>query len=349
MSGGADHDHPSRARPDRWPEMIAATVALLVAGLGCSGAPDVVAIRDANAVEAIPTQFDLTGDLVLYDPSAIFDGERYWVVSTGPGMPIRTSTDLEEFTLQGDAVEGLPAWAADRVPKARHFWSPDVAYFGGRYHLYYALAGGETNLACVGHASSVELGLVGSWTDDGAPLICTAADSDWFAIDPSVLVDDDGKAWLLLGSSGTGLKLLELDSAGALTSTTGTAVAARPDGGVIQASAITRHGEFYYVFAAFDLCCRGVDSTRSIRFGRSRALLGPYLDREGVDLLDGGGSVLLEGGSRWKGPGSNDVLNLGDTSYSFYFAYDGKSDGAASLRLSTLTWDPEGWPHSAGP
>jgi len=314
------------------------------------GSPDVVATQARETRQPPePTLFSLTGDLQIYDPSAIFDGDRYWIISTGTGMPVHVSTDLKEFSLLGDAVAGLPAWAADYVPKAGHFWSPDVAYFGGSYHLYYALAGGGTHLACVGHASSSTLGVTGVWTDDGAPILCTQDDSDWFAIDPSVLVDDDGKAWLLVGSSGTGLKLVALDASGKRTETEPRAVAARPDGGVIQASAITRHGDFYYVFAAFDLCCRGVDSTRSIRFGRSKALLGPYLDRDGKPLLEGGGSILLEGSSRWKGPGSNDVLQEGDQSYSFYFAYDAQNGGDVSLRLSTLIWDQDGWPRSAGP
>lgn len=329
----------------------AAALALgaLVACLGCTGEPDVVATLEVVAAEPLePVQLPLSGDLELFDPSVIADGDGYWMVSTGSGMPVR-STDLQNVELLGDAVEGLPDWAAEYAPKATHYWSPDVAYFGGRYHLYYALAGGGTNLGCIGHASASELGLVGAWTDDGVPLICTAAGSDWHAIDPSVLVDEDGAAWVLIGSAGTGLRLLELDATGARTAAEPTIVAARPGGSVIQASAITHHGDFYYIFASFDLCCRGVDSTRSIRFGRSSTLLGPYLDREGTPLLDGGGSVLLDGGARWKGPGSNDVVYRGEDSYSFYFAYDADNGGKTSLRLSTLTWDNDGWPRSSGP
>jgi arabinan endo-1,5-alpha-L-arabinosidase len=309
----------------------------------------VVAIAQPSLAPAPePEQLSLSGSLEVYDPSVILDGGQYWLVSTGARMPVRASADLHEIELLGDAVDGLPDWAAAAVPAARHFWSPDVAYFGGRYHLYYALSSDDTRRACIGHASAPELGLAGTWTDDGVPLICTQEDSDWHAIDPSVLVDA-GKAWLLVGSSGKGLKLLELDSAGQRTEADPTPVAARPDGGVIQASAITRRGGFYYIFSSFDLCCRGADSTRSIRVGRASSLLGPYVDRDGTALLEGGGSVLLEGGSRWKGPGSNDVLYAGDRTYSFYFAYDAESSGRVSLRLSTLTWEDDDWPRSAGP
>lgn len=324
--------------------------AVALACLSCTGPPDVVATREAAASQPQePVLLGLSGDLEVYDPSAIFDGERYWIVSTGAGMPLRASVDLREFELLGDAVEGLPEWADHKVPAARHFWSPDVAYFGGRYHLYYALASNGNRQACIGHATSSALGTVGAWTDDGAPLICTQDDSDWHAIDPSVLVEADGTAWLLAGSAGTGLRLFELDAAGARTDAEPTLLAARPDGGIIQASAITRHAGFYYVFGAFDLCCRGADSNRSIRVGRSSSRFGPYVDRAGTPLLDGGGTVLLESAERWRGPGSNDVVHVGDESYSFYFAYDAENDGRVSLRISTLTWDDDGWPRSAGP
>ena len=140
------------------------------------------------------------------------------------------------------------------MPDGQKFWSPDVAYFGGRFHLYYAIANSIDHEACIGHATSAAMGLVGSWTDDGAPLICSAVDDDWWAIDPSVFVEGD-KASLLIGSSGTGLRLLELDTAGARTARAPTIVAARPDGGTLQASAITYHDGYYYVFGSFDICC----------------------------------------------------------------------------------------------
>lgn len=323
---------------------------MLGASLACSSQPDVVAVRRSSAVEPTPPELiALSGDVELVDPSVLFDGATYWVVSTGPGMPLRASTDLRELTLLGDAVDGLPDWAAEAVPEATHYWSPDLAYFGGRYHLYYALASLEPRQACIGHATAEKIGTVGAWTGDGAPVVCTQPATDWFAIDPSVLVEEDGAAWLLVGSSRTGLKLFELEEEGGLTDKAPSPVAARPDGGIIQASAITRRGELYYLFSSFDSCCQGAESNRSIRVGRSASRDGPYLDREGVALLDGGGSTLLESQGRWRGPGSNDVLHRGDRSYHFFFAYDAERDGRTFARLSTLTWDEDGWPRSAGP
>ena len=45
----------------------------------------------------------------------------------------------------------------------------------------------------------------------------------------------------------------------------------------------------------------------------------------------------------------DDEDGTGGKTYSFYFAYDADNGGQVSLRLSTLTWDDDGWPRSAGP
>lgn len=329
--------------------------ALLLAGLvisaglceGCSSAPDVVAVR--QPAPRAPELLSLTGDILLSDPSAIYIDEKYWVFSSGSGLPIRTSTDLYDFQLVGDAFQELPGWVADEVPDATSFWAPEIAAFGGRYHLYYAVSTTGSSRSCIGHASAAALGTEGSWVDEGA-LICTMEGDDWNAIDASVLVDEDGLIWLVLGSYRTGLKLLALDEAsGRRLGSSLIPVAERPGMGMIQAAALTRHGGFYYLFASFDDCCPGASSTHHIMVGRATDVRGPYHDRAGIALLKGGGTLVLESSERWRGPGGNDVLTVGEQSYNLYRAYDLENDARATLRISTLEWDELGWPASAGP
>jgi hypothetical protein len=38
---------------------------------------------------------------------------------------------------------------------------------------------------------------------------------------------------------------------------------------------------WFYLFASFDFCCRGADSTYYTVVGRSKAVAGPYVDRDG--------------------------------------------------------------------
>jgi arabinan endo-1,5-alpha-L-arabinosidase len=321
---------------------LAVGVQLVVAG--CKGPPDVVAVA---SIREEPALLDLSGDLDAHDPAAIYDGQSYWVFSSGSNLQVRRSDDLQSFELLGGAFNGLPDWAAERVPNADSFWAPDVAYFGGLYHLYFALSTMGSSESCIGHATASTLGVAGAWKDQG-PLICSREGDDWNAIDPSVLIDG-AEFWLVFGSYRTGIKLIALDESGGRKGPDLIPLWTRPDPGMIQAAAIASHDGFYYLFSAFDLCCKGVDSTHHVMMGRSSWVRGPYFDRDGAALLEGGGALLLESDERWRGPAGSDVLLVGDRWYHVYHAFDAERDGQSTLRISTLTWDDDGWPVSAGP
>src|SRR3546814_3930223 len=103
--------------------------------------------------------------------------------------------------------------------------------------------------------------------------------------------DAEGRAWLDVGSFGGGLQIGPLDPAtgepprGAKPST----IARRPMPDAIEAPFIIRRGDFHYLFASFDFCCRGADSTYYTVVGRAAKAEGPYVDREGRSMLKGGG------------------------------------------------------------
>jgi arabinan endo-1,5-alpha-L-arabinosidase len=77
-------------------------------------------------------------------------------------------------------------------------------------------------------------------------------------------------------------------------------------------------------------------------------VLGPYVDREGRALLQGGGTLVLDAGGAFVGPGHNAVLIDGTRAYNVYHAYLA-TNGASQLRISELVWDEAGWPISGGP
>ena len=72
-------------------------------------------------------------------------------------------------------------------------------------------------------------------------------------------------------------------------------------------------------------------------------------DRDGVAMLDGGGTLLVEGdGVNFAAAGHSDVIATGDMIYHFYHAY-AQSNGRASLRIVEMPFDDEGWPVPGGP
>jgi arabinan endo-1,5-alpha-L-arabinosidase len=227
-------------------------------------------------------------------------------------------------------------------------WAPDLSFFGGQYHLYYSVSTFGSNASCIGHATRASMSS-GSFRDQGS-VVCSnhGSKDDWNAIDPNVVVDEAGAPWLVFGSFWSGIKAVALNPDGTRKDSALHALASR-GGGAIEGPFVVRRCGYYYLFVSFDRCCDGVNSTYNIRVGRAQKVLGPYLDRAGKPMLEGGGTLLVSGAGRWHGPGHNAVLFSGKRAYNVYHAYDANSNGASMLRVSELVWDNEGWPVSGGP
>jgi len=184
------------------------------------------------------------------------------------------------------------------------------------------------------------------WVDQGKVIGSTSVDN-WNAIDPDVVLDEQDQPWLAFGSFWGGIKLRKLDqSTGKLSSQDQTlySLASRPTPGAVEAPNIIRKKDYYYLFVSFDFCCRGKDSTYNIRVGRARRLTGPYVDRSGKPMMDGGGTLVVTGAGRWAGPGHCSVLQEKGGDSLVYHAYDTDWHGVATLRIAALRWDAEGWP-----
>ncbi|MFO7177057.1 MAG: arabinan endo-1,5-alpha-L-arabinosidase [Pseudomonadota bacterium] len=299
-----------------------------------------------------PGVLPLVGDLRAHTP-AIVRAENGWVAfALGERITMKFSEDLVSWRDIGSALPAFPEWISEKVPDAKDLWAPDVVAFGDRHHLYYAASTYRSDRSCIGHAVSTTPEEPESFVDDGW-VICSNVDASgehpWNAIDPTVLVED-GVPWLAFGSYLDGIQLLRLNPNGKAASTEVTPIAARPDDGrALQAAALYRRGEFVYLFLSFDRCCMGLDSTHKIVVGRASSVTGPYFDRSERPLLDGGGTLVLEGNERFAGPGSNMILDDGRFTYNVYHAYDAEDGGASVLRIAELAWDEEGWPVSGGP
>ena len=297
---------------------------------------------------------NLEGDIrQVHDPSIIKEGNTYYIFSTRAGIAIRCSNDMMHWRLCGDVFAHLPEWAVKDVPGLRGLWAPDVSYFNGKYHLYYSVSTFGSNRSSIGLATNATLDQSSEkyrWVDEGKVLSSYPAD-DWNAIDPNLVLDENDQPWLAFGSFWGGIKLRKLErTTGKLTVTDQNlySLASRPrtpgTPGAIEAPNIIRKQSYYYLFVSFDFCCRGKDSTYNIRVGRARSITGPYVDREGKPMMDGGGTLVIAGGGRWAGPGHCSVLQENKIAWLIYHAYDTEWHGVATLRIAALQWDSEGWP-----
>ncbi len=305
------------------------------------------ATPDAGETQ-LPQTLELQGDLGVHDPTIIKVDGRYVIFATGPGIVVKRSTDLVTWQDAGSVFATNPAWIAQQVPGATHLWAPDIAYFNGKYHLYYSASTFGSRNSCIGHATASDLEALDF--EDLGPVICTRESDDYNAIDPAFVVDEAGTPWLSFGSFWSGIKLIKLDAEGQRDGTDITSLASRDAVAAIEAPYMVRRNGYYYLFVSFDLCCSGTASTYRIMVGRSKDVKGPYVDAAGKPMLSaGGGSMVVLGNQRWRGPGHNAVLTVGDEQYLVYHAYDAERGGAATLRITELLWDSAGWPVPAGP
>ena len=285
----------------------------------------------------------------VHDPCIAKEGGSYYVFSTGKGIGIRRSSDLVHWQWVGHVFDALPTWATRAVPAADSLWAPDTSFFNGEYHLYYSVSTFGSNRSCIGLATSKTLDPNSrdyKWQDHGK-VIESKDHDDWNAIDPNIVLDETNRPWLSFGSFWSGIKMCEIDAR------TGKpfpnrppliSLAARPKAKAIEAPFVVHHGRHYYLFVSFDHCCRGADSDYKIMVGRSDKVFGPYAGKNGRPMLQGGGTLALEGQGRVRGPGHNAVLIEGGKYWLVHHFYDAQDNGVPYLQIRPLTWDADGWP-----
>ncbi len=242
-----------------------------------------------------------------------------------------------------------PAWVASAVPDNRNndCWAPDVIHLGNRYLLYFAVLTFGKQTSAIGLATTPTLNPDDpdfKWTDEGV-VIQSDPSVDFNAIDPAVTVNAGGNLWLAFGSFWKGIKLIALDKATGKRAASNSTVYPLAYHAQIEASYLYHHGDDYYLFVNWGRCCRGLNSTYEIRVGRSRAITGPYLDKDGVDLMNDGGSVVLATDGPFIGPGHAGILEEnGRFLFSCHF-YDGTTPrGTSMLAIRPMHWDAHGWP-----
>lgn len=280
-----------------------------------------------------------------HDPSILDTGSAYDLFSTSGSIHEHQSTDLINFSDGGYALASLPAWTNAYTASSGNLWAPDLSSHNGEYWMYYAASSFGSNNSAIGLAVS-STGNPGTFVDSGAPVYTSADCPGANAIDPASVVDASGNAWMAFGSYFSGIHIVPVNNGtGIPTGVACQLLAAHPSGTGIEGSYIYPHNGYYYLFASVDTCCQGVTSTYRVIVGRASSITGPYTDRGGVALTQGGGTILLSAHGNVNGPGGQTVFTDSSGAVLVYHYYDGNNNGDPALGINRLGWTADDWPY----
>ena len=275
----------------------------------------------------------------LPDPSIIRgDSGYYYLYATEniKNLPIHRSRNLVDWEFVGTA------FTRDTRPNFEPkggLWAPDINRIGHQYVLYYSMSvwGGEwtCGIGCA-TASSPE----GPFQDQGKMFRSNEIGVK-NSIDPFYICEE-GQNYLFWGSF-RGIYSIELTDDGLKVKP-----GARPRqvaGTAYEGTYIHRRDGWYYLFASVGTCCEGLKSTYSTVVGRSKNLMGPYVDRQGRPMLENHHEMLIHRNEKFVGTGHNSEIVTDDEGqdWIFYHAVSVDNPSGRVLMMDRVKW-VDGWP-----
>ncbi len=326
----------------------------------------------------------------------------------------RRSKNLVDWEYLGGTLQSLPGWVIPKLNEIRTKMGldevdPDVDEFGywapcvrkvrsGLYRMYYSIVcpgtlsgdGTWSERAFIGLMENSDPADNDGWEDKGY-VITNASDKGldfyvstmdyancyykWNAIDPSYIVDEDGRHYLIYGSWHSGIALVELDGDTGMVKDDlpdpwgtdedivayGQLIATREVGNRWQGSEgpelIYRDG-YYYLFLAYD----ALEVPYNTRVVRSTNIAGPYYGMDGKNVTVVGGEaypVLThpykfndDDGYGWVGISHCCVFDDGNDNW--FFASQGRfpenvggnvySNAIMMGQVRCMRWTDDGWP-----
>lgn len=287
-------------------------------------------------------------DNSMPDPTVIKGDDGYYYVFTTVSRahnmqaPIYKSKDLVNWEFANYIF--TPDQKPQDLPGG-DLWAPDVIKYKGKYLLAYALsANGEKQRNGIGLGISdtpegpyKNLGLL--FTSES----CGVTNS----IDPS-LIEEDGKLYLLWGSFyGIYITEIQEDKNGHFR-IADLSKKKQIAGDAFEGCHIFKRNGYYYLFASTGTCCSGEKSTYRLVVGRSKNLMGPYTDYDGVDMLKNGYNFMMGGNNYYVGPGHGSKVitdNDGKTWYLYHAYKRSEINKGRLLMLDEIRWTSDGWPY----
>lgn len=245
------------------------------------------------------------------DPTVIRVNDKYYAYATNPNIrgntihiQVASSTDLQNWTLIGDALPQKPTWGS------HDFWAPHVMYDPQirKYVMFYSSESIDTATdKCLGvaYADKPE----GPFIDKGSPLI---TGKGFVNIDPMSFIDPvTGKKLLYWGSGHKPIKVQEMKDdwsdfkPGSSPKELIFPAREKKYDQLVEGAWVDYHKGKYYLYYSGDNCC-GPNPSYAVLVARADKAEGPFTslgEQNGT-----GSSVLLEMNDHWTGPGHNSVF-----------------------------------------
>lgn len=275
--------------------------------------------------------YALDGNVGTHDPTTIMkcDG-GYYAFGTGGAT---------HFSADGWT------WGSGRGTPNGGGMGPDMIHIGDYYYMYTASNVGGQPASRIVMQKTKSLNPDSpdyKWENMGQ---VNSTDGVEFCngIDPGCFHDPiTGKFWLTFGSYFGNIRVVEMDPKTGLRidPTKYYEIAIN-----CEASTMIYHEGYYYVLATHGSCCQTSNSGYHIRTGRSKSVTGPFLDHEGVDMMQGGGKLVIGSGERKIGPGHFGLFDEGQGVHKFSLHWESDLDrgNTAVLDVIPLIWE-DGWP-----
>ena len=282
----------------------------------------------------------------LPDPTVIkADNGYFYLYATEDthNVPIYRSKDLVTWRYAGTAFTDVTR-PMDFVPKGG-IWAPDINYINGQYVLYYSKSEwGKTWECGIGVAVSDR---PNGGFHDAHKLFISSEVGIENCIDP-FFIRDDSCNYLFWGSFHDIYGVQLTDDGLAIKEG---AVPQKIAGGLIEATMIVKHNNYYYLIGSTGTCCEGANSTYRLVMARSKNLFGPYVDRNGRSAIGDNFSPLLNKSPEVYGPGhcSEFVTDDAGQTWMLYHGYQADDvEAGRVIYLDKITWGNDGWPQVQG-
>ena len=291
-----------------------------------------------------------------HDPSMVRFEDGYALMSTNNNLQLWTSEDAYSWTNHKSTVSGVPQWAYTYAPKTEGIWAPDIFYMNGEYRVYYCVSEFGKRNSAIGYQSTTSImpGTSGyGWKDHGHVFHTKDGTDKYNAIDADVVRDTQGNYWMAFGSFGLGIQLIKLDGKTGYQASDDKTIyniarrTSKASGGAEEGPSLIEHGGKYFLFTAWDICCQqGANieqTTYKTAYGRADKVTGPYKDRAGYDMANGGGTILLERYGRYVGPGGGEAFQDLNRVRFVHHYYDLNGDKYNHIHIRDVVFTDDNW------